>query len=135
MNPALGVIIMMNNYLHDVATALLLASGVAMWIVVKKFGKSSDSLVTDYFLKIYYSLTRLAKFSLFWIMLGGVPRILAYKDFEWADAVGKNQVPALITKHIIIFIVVTAGVFVWIKLKKTVRELERHAQTGHGHQP
>lgn len=133
MKPALGVIIMMNNYLHDVATALLLASGVAMWIVVKKFGKSSDISVTDYFLKIYYSLTRLAKFSLFWIMLGGVPRILAYKDFEWADAVGKSQVPALITKHIIIFIVVTAGVFVWMKLKKTVRELERRAQTGHGH--
>jgi hypothetical protein len=31
MSPSLGVLIMMNNYFHDVATALLAASGFVLW--------------------------------------------------------------------------------------------------------
>lgn len=129
MSPELGVVIMMNNYLHDVATALLLASGIALWIAMKQLGSNADTAVTDYFRKIDLGLTRLAKISLFWVMLGAVPRILAYNDFEWANAAGNNQMPALIIKHFLILIVVTSGVLVWIKLKKNIRGPQKREST------
>jgi hypothetical protein len=37
MSPLAGVAIMMNNYLHDVATALLAASAVALWVMLRHF--------------------------------------------------------------------------------------------------
>jgi hypothetical protein len=126
MSPLLGVFIMMNNYFHDVATALLLASGIAMWVIVKKYGDNSNPDVIDYFLRIYKGITRLAKFSLGWILIGGIPRTIFYKDFEWANAVGKSQVPALIVKHIFAFIFVGIGVYIWIKINRMVKSLKKH---------
>lgn len=123
MSPALGVIIMMNNYFHDVATALLLASGVVMVIITRKLGEAREFEVARYFLRIYDGVTKLAKFSLVWILIGGVPRVLTYREFEWANAVGRNQVPALIVKHVLFFIFVSAGAWVWIKLGRSVREI------------
>jgi hypothetical protein len=123
MSPTLGVFIMMNNYFHDVATALLLASGVVMWIIVRRMERSADESVIRYFLRIYSGVTRLAKFSLLWILIGGIPRTIAYKEFEWANAAGKGQIAALIVKHVLVFIFVGGGAFLWLKLHKRVREI------------
>jgi heme/copper-type cytochrome/quinol oxidase subunit 3 len=123
VSSTLGIAIMMNNYFHDVATALLLASGVVMLIIVKKMERSADESVKRYFLNIYTGVTRLAKFSLLWILIGGIPRTLAYKEFEWANAAGKGQITALIIKHILAFTFVGGGAFLWLKLHKRVREI------------
>lgn len=128
MSPSLGVLIMMNNYFHDVATALLLASGVTMWIIVKKLGNSEEKAVVSYFLDVYRGVTRLAKFSLFWILIGGIPRVIAYKEFEWANAAGKGQIPALIIKHILFFIVVGTGAYVWMKIDRRIKKLKEQSQ-------
>lgn len=125
MSSTLGVFIMLNNYFHDVATALLLASGVTMWILLKRLGSSKERLVNEYFLRVYKGVTGLAKFSLGWILIGGIPRTIFYKDFEWANAVGKAQIPALIVKHILAFIFVGAGAYLWIKLSKKIREMNK----------
>lgn len=123
MNQTFGVIIMMNNYFHDVATALLMASGFALWAIVRKIDNANEKQVIDYFLKIYNDLTRLARFSLIWILVGGIPRTIFYVDFEWANAVGKNQVPALIIKHILAFTFVGIGAHIWIRLNKRVKRI------------
>ena len=124
MSPTLGVFIMMNNYFHDVATALLLASGVAMWVVVRKLDRNPESAVADYFLKIYQGITGLAKFSLGWILIGGIPRTIFYTKFEWANAVGNSQVPALIVKHVLAFTFVGTGAYLWIRLSRRIREIK-----------
>jgi hypothetical protein len=126
MSPKLGVIIMMNNYFHDVATALLLASGVAAWVMFRKYEDNNTSEVNEYFLRIYRSMTRLAQFSLVWIIIGGIPRTIFYKDFEWANAVGKNQVPALIVKHILAFIIVGTGAYVWLKISRRIKAIKEN---------
>lgn len=119
---------MMNNYFHDVATALLLASGITMWVIYKKLGAATEEPVTAYFLRLYESITRLAKFSLIWILIGGIPRTLAYVEFEWANAVGKSQVPALIVKHILAFIFVGTGAYIWLKLGRHVKSIKSSQQ-------
>jgi hypothetical protein len=125
--PAFGVMIMMNNYFHDVATALLAASGAALWFIVRKYdslpGRHSKD-VTEYFIQLYRSMTKVARFSLYWILIGGVPRTLFYRDFEWVTAVKHGQVPALIVKHILAFAFVGTGVHFWLKLRKRVRDIE-----------
>jgi hypothetical protein len=127
MSPALGVVIMMNNYFHDVATALLIASGIAMWVIVKKYGNNNQQDVTEYFLNIYKSITFLAKFSVAWIIIGGIPRTIFYTEFEWANAAGKGQIPALIVKHILAFLFVGSGAYLWFKLSSRVKELKKAA--------
>ncbi len=123
MSPELGVVVMMNNYFHDVATALLLGSGIALWVMMKHHEAGGAREADRYFLKIYGSMSRLARVSLIWILLGGVPRLYFYIDFEWANAVGKLQVPALVVKHILIFIAVGAGLWLWRNLRRRVAQV------------
>jgi len=124
MSETAGVILMMNNYFHDVATALLLASGIAIWIIYKKFGDSEKPDVRDYFLKLYGSMTFLVKFSFAWIILGGIPRTYFYTEFEWSHYAGKSQIPALIVKHILAFLFVGAGAYLWINIRNKVKEIK-----------
>lgn len=125
MSTGLGVAIMMNNYFHDVATALLLASGLIMWILVRRYDERPNNNETaEYLIRIYKSVTRIAVFSLVWIVIGGIPRTLAYKEFEWANAAGKDQIPALIVKHVLAFIFVGCGAYIWIRLSKKIKQLK-----------
>ena len=124
MSETAGVILMMNNYFHDVATALLLASGIAIWIIYKKFGDSDKPDVREYFLKLYDSMTFLVKFSFAWIILGGIPRTYFYTEFEWSHYAGKSQIPALIVKHILAFLFVGAGAYLWINIRNKVKEIK-----------
>jgi hypothetical protein len=125
ISPALGLAIMMNNYFHDVATALLLGSAVALWAMVKRFDPAGGPAVTRYLLRIHGAMTGLARIALAWIVLGGVPRVIFFMDFEWANAVGRLQVPALVLKHVLIFAAVGAGAALWLRLRRRMRELER----------
>ncbi len=129
MSETTGVILMMNNYFHDVATALLLASGIAIWVIYKKFGDSEKPDVRDYFLKLYGSMTFLVKFSFAWIILGGIPRTYFYTEFEWSHYAGKSQIPALIVKHILAFLFVGAGAYLWINIRKKVKEIKESNST------
>jgi len=124
IHPALGVIILMNNYFHDVATALLLATSLVVWILAARYGDNEDPGVRDYFLRVYASVTKLAKFALYWVLLAGVPRIYFYMDIEWSHAVGKGQIPAIIVKHIVMAIIVGTGAHMWIRLSRKVKALK-----------
>jgi hypothetical protein len=125
MSPAAGVALMMNNYLHDVATALLAASAFALWVMLRRFetaGGGPDA--ARLFLAMHRSLSRLARLSLVWIVLGGIPRTIWYADFEWANAAGRGQVAALAVKHVVAFTLVGFGVAFWVRLRRRVREVE-----------
>lgn len=123
ISPALGVFIMMNNYFHDVATGLLVASGVALWLIMKRFEDTGNRQTKEYFLRIYKGMAGLARFSLCWIILGGIPRTYFYRDFEWANAVERAQVPAIIVKHILAFAFVGAGIYLWYRFSARVKEI------------
>ncbi len=123
ISPELGVAIMMNNYFHDVATALMATSAFVMYALYRLQESMPDKLSTLFFLRAHQKVTGFAKFALIWIIVGGFPRTYFYTRFEWANAAGKGQVPALIVKHILIAILVVAGVYAWLKLRRKVAEL------------
>jgi cytochrome c oxidase assembly factor CtaG len=124
MSESTAIVLMMNNYLHDVATALLIASGYVMWVLWKCLDPKAGHDAISYFVRMYYRITKLARFSFVWILLFGIPRVIFYKEFEWSNMAGRGQVPALIVKHVLAFTLVGGGVALWIKVRTKVRELE-----------
>jgi len=52
-SPALGVAIMMNNYFHDVATALLAASSFCLYAIVRVRDRIDTPEATLFFLRTY----------------------------------------------------------------------------------
>lgn len=116
----LGVLVMLNNYFHDLAAALLFCSVLAAWVLWRRWGKGSGAegaLVVE----LVNALTRVAAYSLVWIVLGGVVRTLAYGEFEWMSAAGKGQVLALVLKHVILVSTVAAGVILLLDLRARTR--------------
>ena len=124
MSPAVTVAIMMNNYFHDVATAMLAASGITLLLITKRFEAAeaqNDKAAKEYFLSILAGMKKVARFSLYWLLLGGVPRTLAFRGFEWTTAREHGQIPALIIKHVIAFLVVALGVWLWLRANERVK--------------
>lgn len=123
-----GILIMLNNYFHDVATALLASSGFVMWTLAKRYDPAAGSEVAAYYVSCYQRITWLAKIALIWILLGGIPRTIAYRNFEWANAVGNDQVPALIGKHIVVGIMVGTGAYLWLRLRKRIQMIKERLE-------
>ena len=106
---------MANNYLHDVATGLLLVCFGAVWSISRGFREGTSKATASLYLALYRDVTRIAKGALIWILVAGVPRTIYYKKLEWAVAAGDSQVPAIIIKHVITFSIVGAGAYWWMK--------------------
>jgi len=115
VSPGFGVFLLMNNYFHDVATALLAASGIVLGLMVGKYEAMDDEPARQYFRRIYAGSVSLARFTLFWILLGGIPRTLYFRTFEWQNARDHHQVPALIIKHLLALVFVAMGAWLWKK--------------------
>ncbi len=128
ISPALGAIITVNNYLHDVATGLMLMSFGAIWLVSKRYAPGSGMATDALYLSLYEAVTRIAKFSLVWILLGGVPRTIYYTRLEWAPAAGEAQVVALVIKHVLVFAMVGAGLYYWRIFKKQAGRIRQEMQ-------
>jgi hypothetical protein len=124
MNSISSILIMTSNYSHDIATAFLAVSGATLWILSRSYPESSGSGMGLYFVRVYQGVIRVAKFSLAWILIAGVPRVIFYRQFEWSNMAGDLQVVAIIIKHIVMFFLVGTGLFYWHKLDKRVRNLK-----------
>ena len=125
ISPALGALIMMNNYFHDVATGLLLASSFALWMIIRHYGEAESRGAKEYFLGIYDSMTRVARLSFWWIIIAGFPRTYFYREFEWANSVDYLQVPAIILKHVLVFAFVGTGLYMWHRFNRRVKDVRR----------
>ena len=128
ISPGLGVAIMMNNYFHDVATALLAASAFTLHALLRVQAARNNPTATRYFLQTHDIMVKFFRFALWWIIIGGVPRTIFYKSFEWANAADKLQVPALMVKHVLMAVLVVWGVVAWRRLKRKVALLRAELQ-------
>ena len=118
-------LIMTISYSHDMATALLAASGAGLWMLDRSYPAAATPATQLFFVRAFHGITRLAKYSLIWIVVAGVPRIMFYREYEWADAAGDLQVIAIIIKHVAMFLIVGTGLFYWAKLGRKVRFLKK----------
>lgn len=112
-----SILIIMNNYFHDVATATLLSSGVILW-VLGRAAQKGDVAERKAFARAYKPLTRFAKGALIWIILGGIPRTIFFKTYEFIPAKDNDIILDLAIKHIFLVSMVIAGSILWVRLGK-----------------
>jgi hypothetical protein len=122
----LAIVVIINNYLHDLATGLLLAAAVVMWVLIRRavtrrpadIGTLARSLPT---------LNRFVAGALVWIVVGGIPRVIFFSRYEWDPAVVNGIVPALLVKHALMFAAVAVGAVMWRKATKALADAGKSA--------
>ncbi|MEE9523836.1 MAG: hypothetical protein V3V59_03685 [Thermodesulfovibrionales bacterium] len=124
MTEGFAVFVLMSNYFHDVATAMLMACGIAMWILLVQYEKLNDPSVKPYFLWIYDGMRKIVIFSIVWIMAGLVLRVATWRSFEWKNAVTNSHEQGLIAKYIIAVVIIITGAYVWIFVSRRIRSIK-----------
>ncbi len=122
MSPSFAVFILMNNYFHDVATSMLLATAIAMRLVLGRVEAGSDGATLGYVRKLAKNTIRLLWFSVAWIIVSAIPRVLTFRSFEWANAVQLHHEAGLIAKYVIAAGMMIAGVWLWAGLLRDMRQ-------------
>lgn len=116
MSPALKVVIIINNYLHDVATAMLLSSALVLWLLAR--AADAGSVAEKGLVAAYPKLRIIARASIVWIVLGGIPRTIYFQQVEWnlADPSNKYLYAGLIVKHVLMWVAVIVGATMWARI-------------------
>ena len=114
----IGIVVMLNNYFHDFAVAMLFVSLLVLRSFYRVHTRLGESIRTPGMQYMYAAMNRVIFASWVFIILGGVIRTLAYEQYEWSDAAGRGQIAALVVKHILLISLVIAGTILQIRLKK-----------------
>lgn len=114
----IDILIIMNNYFHDVATATLLGAAVIMWVLERQAqrGGAEDLAALA---RAYPALTRFANLALVWIIVGGIPRVITFNTHD-LGALGGDLVPAIIVKHVAEVTAVVVGAIMWRRVKRRI---------------
>ena len=99
----MAILILLNNFMHDFSAAGWIFSSVLLWLLLRR-GHPASEVLAD----IYSRIRMLMKYSVVGIVLFGLIRALAYRQYEWSAAAGDAQLTVLIVKHILL-----TGVFIW----------------------
>lgn len=112
----------MNNYFHDVATAMLLACAIVLWAIRKAEIPGGDSVANEYASAMRRSVMHMVWFSVAWIAVSGVIRTTTVEEFEWKNFVDKGLEAGLIAKYVIAVVMMAVGVYVLVKQAGRVKK-------------
>lgn len=121
----IGILIMMNNYFHDLAAGIVFVCGVVMFASVKKAEETGSIEVKKFFLGVYPTLVHIIGGAIIFMLFAGVIRTFTYKDFEWANAVGVGQVYAIMVKHVVLGGIFFYGIALWVKSHRKVKDMRK----------
>lgn len=119
----MSTLIIINNYLHDVATAVLLSSAVIFYVLARQAQRGGEG-ERRAFGRAYRTLTRFAWAALAWIVIGGIPRTIFFRQYEFIPGDEKGIVSDLIIKHVLLVSAVVAGSIMWLRMKKSIEKLD-----------
>jgi len=114
---------MLNNYVHDVATGLLLLSALWLGWSARDLGKRPGAEVVAVFRRSYRRCVRFVVGSCVLIATTGAVRAKFFMQVEWTPAAGGSFVEVLVAKHVLFAALLGAGVYAWISLRRRLRAL------------
>ena len=118
----IAILVMLNNWFHDFAVALLFASLLVLSLVYRRTREQCDPNWEQFARTIAGLFNKVILGCWAAIILGGIVRTLAYERFEWSEAAGKGQIAVLVLKHIILVTLVVWGTSIQFRLRKRLRE-------------
>jgi len=123
MSRSAAVFIMMSNYFHDVATAMIMASSVAMWVILKIYEDSTKPDDRAFLVHLYQDISKVVIVSWVWIVSAGLLRFITFNTYEWPNAVEKHQEHGLMVKYVIALAMMAGGAWLWVMVAKRMRAL------------
>jgi len=111
----LAVLVMLNNYLHDLSTAVFAVSVFTAHILCRSVAMREAPAVLR---PVAQALVRVAMGALVWTLAGGAVRAAAYRKYEWMEAAGRGQVAALVLKHVILVSLVVAALVLLRRVRR-----------------
>lgn len=115
-----SIAIIINNYFHDLATALLLTSAVILWVLGRR-AEDGTTAERSALVRSYPTLAKFARGALVWIILGGIPRTIFFTRYEWDPAEVNGIIPALMVKHVFMASAVIIGAVMWRRMAAVAR--------------
>ncbi len=123
----MAILVMLNNYLHDLATAIFAVSAVAAYLLRRSLAMQA---APESIQPLVRGVVRVGLFSLAWTLFFGIIRSLTYRQYEWVEAAGRDQLTALMLKHVILVSLVIAGLVVLYRLHRLGRAAEGAEPSG-----
>jgi hypothetical protein len=124
----LGVAVMLNNYFHDFATALLAVSTYVMFLMVRYAETRGGRLLKENVVEMYPGIVHITGGTLVLLLMAGIVRSFTYRWFEWVEVLGTGQIFVLIFKHVIMFTVVGYGFYIWIGIHKMIKFMKEELE-------
>ena len=121
MTPGFATFILMNNYFHDVATAMLRACSVVLGVMLKHLGQEQDDALKRYAAALFRGITGVFWFSVVWIAASGIVRIATFHSFEWFNTTQKHFEAGLLVKYGIAVVMMIIGSVLWARLSRKMR--------------
>ena len=110
------ILLMISNYFHDLATALMASNILVVYFLGKFLDDNTDK--DEKIRNVFNKLSKVTYGAFAYIIVFGAVRAYYFMDFEWNPAVGKGQVTALVIKHILLVTLTVFGLIVHSKYRK-----------------
>jgi hypothetical protein len=114
----MAILVMLNNYFHDLATAVFAVSAIAAWLLYRSRALQQAPAAVR---PVAAGLVKVGIVSLAWTLGAGMIRGITYREYEWVEAAGRGQVPVLVLKHVILVSLVAVGVFALYRVHRLAR--------------
>lgn len=119
----IGILVMLNDYFHDFATALAVVFTYLMLSMVTYVLKNDKQGPKTFLIMIYPKALHVTSGVVILLLMAGIVRAFTYSWFEWDHTVGGDQVWLLMAKHILMFSIFGYGVYLWIRMHKTIKHI------------
>lgn len=114
----MAILVMLNSYMHDLATAVFAVSAITAYLLQRSLAMRAAPQSLQ---PVVRGVVRVGVVSLVWTLVFGFVRGLTYREYEWVEAAGRDQVPVLVVKHVILVCLVVAGIVVLARLRRLQR--------------
>ena len=85
----MAILVMFSNYFHDLATAIFAVSAVTAYLLQRSLAMQTAPATVQ---PVVRGIQRMGYYSLAWTLVFGAFRGITYREYEWVEAVGRNQV-------------------------------------------
>ncbi|MFZ3072768.1 MAG: hypothetical protein WA162_05970 [Thermodesulfobacteriota bacterium] len=121
----IGILIMLNNYMHDFATAIFVVATYGMTLLVRYAEVKGGRDLREMAVAFYPRMVHLAGGSAIFLFIAGIVRTFTYKEYEWNSAVEHGQVEALMIKHVLLFVLFAIGIYLWIGVHRKISAMRK----------